>query len=249
MSQIDQFLAAMKRALKAKNIIYKDLAESLQLSESSVKRILSDKSISLERIEEICKATDISFSEICKNAQFDEQVTGNTLTKEEEKFLAENPRLLHYYILLNDRLSPAKIEKEYEISNLEAKKFLLQLDRANLIELHPKDRVKLKNTTGTLGFRRDGAIGKILFAQTKSNFLNYDFETELDFIRFSWNTFSQESMNKFRKKLDKFIAEIQEEARLVGSDEKDQRAVQDIGILLAFRPWKYSSFDVIKKKN
>ena len=85
MSQIDQFLAALKRALKSKNIIYRDLAESLDLSESSVKRILADKSISLERIEEICKACDLSFSEICKNANFDEGQTDYSISKEQEK--------------------------------------------------------------------------------------------------------------------------------------------------------------------
>ena len=48
MSQIDQFLGALKRALKAKNILYRDLAKALDLSESSVKRILSSKSLRLE---------------------------------------------------------------------------------------------------------------------------------------------------------------------------------------------------------
>jgi transcriptional regulator with XRE-family HTH domain len=246
MSQIDQFLAALKRALKAKNIIYRDLADSLKLSESSIKRILGDKSISLERIEEICKACDISFSEICKNAQFDEDVQTNSLTKDQEKILAENPRLLHYFILLNDRLTPAKIEKDFDISASESKKFLLQLDRMNVIELHPRDRVKMKNQSGTLRFRRDGAVGKILFSQTKTNYLNHDFESELDYIRFSANHFPTDSLAKFKKKLDKLVAEIQEESRLVDSDDKNS---QDIGILLAFRPWKYSSLDVIKKKN
>lgn len=246
MSQIDQFLAAFKRGLKAKNIIYRDLAASLNLSESSVKRILADKSISLERIEEICKACDLSFSEVCKNANFDEEIAAHSLTKDQEKVLAENPRLLHYFILLNDGFSPQKIEKDFEISNNESKKFLLQLDRMNVIELHPRDRVKVKNPRGTLRFRRDGAVGKILFLQTKNNYLNYDFESDLDYIRFSSNHFPTESLTKFRKKLDKLVAEIQEESRLI---ERDDKKSEDIGILLAFRPWKYSTLDVIKKKN
>lgn len=246
MSQVDQFLAALKRALKTKNILYRDLAETLKLSESSIKRILGDKSISLERIEEICKACDISFSEICKNAQFDEDVQTHTLSKEQEKILAENPRLLHYFILLNDRLTPTKIEKDFDITSSESKKYLLQLDKMNVIELHPRDRVKMKNQSGTMRFRRDGAVGKILFSQTKSNYLNHDFESELDYIRFSANHFPTESLVKFKKKLDKLVAEIQEESRLVDADDKD---AQDIGILLAYRPWKYSSLDVIKKKN
>lgn len=246
MSQIDQFLGALKRALKSRNIIYRDLAESLQLSESSIKRILSDKSISLERIEEICKACDLSFAEICKNANFEEDLVAHTMTKEQEKVLAENPRLLHYFVLLNDGMLPPKIEREFDISSQESKKHLLQLDKMNLIELHPRDRVKLKNKSGSLRFRRDGAVGKVLFAQTKKDYLNYDFEGEFDYLRFSTNSFPLDSIGKFKKKFDKLLAEIQEEARLV---EGSQKKTEDIGVLLSFRPWKYSSLDAIKKKS
>lgn len=247
MSQIDQFLSALKRALKSKNIIYRDLANSLDLSESSVKRILSDKSISLERIDEICKACDISFSEVCRNANFEEDVSNYTLTKEQEKILAENPRQLHYFTLLTDGLTPAKIEKNFEITAHESKKILLQLDKLNLLELHPRDRVKLKNKTGTLRFRRDGAVGKILFAQTKSSYLNHDFESDQDYIRFVTNGFSVESLAKFKKKFDKMVSELQEEARMVAGS--DMKGLQEMGVLLAFRPWTNSSLDAIKKKS
>ena len=129
MSQVDQFLGALKRSLKARNILYRDLAETLNLSESSVKRILSSKSLSLERLEEICKATDLSFAEICRNAQFEEESHAFQLTNEQEKALADNPRLLHYFVLLHEGKKTQKIEKEYEITGQEAKKMLLELDR------------------------------------------------------------------------------------------------------------------------
>ncbi|MBO9666544.1 MAG: helix-turn-helix transcriptional regulator, partial [Bdellovibrio sp.] len=72
MSQIDQFLSALKRSLKAKNILYRDLAKALNLSESSVKRILSSKSLSLERLEEICRVADLSFAEVVKTANLED---------------------------------------------------------------------------------------------------------------------------------------------------------------------------------
>ena len=247
MGQIDQFLSALKSSLKAKNIIYRDLAKSLNLSESSVKRILGNKSISLERIDEICKACDISFSEVCRNANFEEDVSSYTVANEQEKILAGNPRQLHYFILLNEGFTPAKIEKDYEISSIESKKILFNLDKLNLVELHPRDRIKLKNKTGTLRFRKDGAVGKILFAQTKNNYLNHDFESELDYIRFVTNGFAHESLIKFKKKFDKIVSELQEESRMASSI--DPLGLHDMGILLAFRPWTNSSLDAIKKKS
>jgi DNA-binding Xre family transcriptional regulator len=246
MSQVDQFLSSLKRSLKSKNIIYKDLALALELSESSVKRILSDKTISLERIEEICKACDLSFAEVCKNANFEEALPEHRLSKDQEKVLADNPRLLHYFLLLNDKLSPKKIETDFDITANESKKLLLMLDRLNLIELHPRDRVKLKNPTGSLIFRRDGAVGKALFLQAKNHYLNSDFEGDNNFIRFSAITVPPAMLVKYKKKLEKLLFEIsEEEKQFEGQDDKTSI---DMGILVAYRPWKYSSLDAIKKK-
>lgn len=244
MSQVDQFLGSLKRSLKAKNILYRDLAETLNLSESSVKRILSSKSLSLERLEEICKATDLSFAEICRNAQFEEEGHVFNLNAEQEFALAENPRLLHYFVLLHEGKKPQKIEKEYELNSTEAKKMQLQLDRLGLIELYPKDRVKIKGS-GALRFRRDGAVGKAMFTFTKNHYLNYEFNGELDFIRFSLVGLDQKSLNKFKAKIEKMNLEIQEEAKFISDNDKES---EDIGILFAFRPWQYSDMGALKKK-
>jgi Helix-turn-helix. len=244
MSQIDQFLSALKRSLKAKNILYRDLAKALKLSESSVKRILSSKSLSLDRLEEICRVADLSFSEVVRTANLEESNQMHVLSEEQEKALAENARLLHYYMMLHDGKTPQKIEKEYNITNVEAKKFLFQLDRLNLIELHPRDKVKVKRH-GFLRFRRDGPVGRAMFEQTKSSYLSYDFRPE-DYIRFSFMKISSSSLAKFKSKLDRLVMELQEEARF----ENDTNVpVVDTGILMSFRPWKYTYMEAIKKKD
>lgn len=243
MSQIDQFLNSLKRSLKAKNILYRDLAKALNLSESSVKRILSSKSLSLDRLEEICRVADISFSEIVRSANLEEANQMQYLTEQQEEVLAENSRLLHYYMMLHEGKTPQKIEKEYQITNSEAKKFLFLLDRLNLIELHPRDKVKFKRH-GFVRFRRDGPVGKALFSQTKASYLSYDFKAE-DYLRFTFMRVSPSTLAKFKAKLDKMIVELQEEARF---ESESDIPVVDSGVLMAFRPWKYSFMDAIKKK-
>lgn len=244
MSQIDKFLESLKRALKAKNILYRDLAKSLGLSESSVKRILSNKSLSLDRLEEICKIADLSFSEVVKAAQLEETSKTFTLTDEQEKALVENVRLLHYYMMLQEGKTPQKIEREYEIESGESKKYLFQLDRLKLIELHPRDKVKFRNQ-GFLRFHRDGPVGKAMFEQTKYNYLNYDFRPE-DYIRFSYIKISPSSLAKYKQKLERIMLEMQEEARF--EVEHNGGQVSDIGVLLSFRPWQYSYMGAIKKR-
>lgn len=243
MSQIDQFLSSLKRTLKAKNILYRDLAKALQLSESSVKRILSNKTLSLDRLEEICRVADISFSEVVKSANLEEANQAVTLTEEQEKALAENIRLLHYFMMLQDGKTPQKIEREYQISSVEAKKYLFLLDRLNLIELHPRDKVKFKRQ-GFLRFRRDGPVGKALFEQTKSSYLNYDFTPE-DYLRFSFVKISLPTMAKYKAKLERLMMDMQEDSKFEGEHGVP---VADIGVLLSFRPWQYSYMGAIRKK-
>lgn len=244
MSQIDQFLTALKRALKAKNVLYRDLAKTLDLSESSVKRILSNKSLSLDRLEEICRVADLSFADIVKSAHLEEDQQSVVLSDEQERALAENPRLLHYFMMLQDGKTAQKMEREYDIQSGESKKYLFQLDRLNLIELHPRDKVKIKRP-GFLRFRRDGPMGRALFEQTKASYLNYDFKTE-DYIRFSMMKISPSTLAKYRARLDRLVIEMQEESRF---EIEHNVSVVDTGVLFAFRPWQYSYMGAIKKKD
>lgn len=246
MSQIDQFLAALKRSLKAKNILYRDLAKALNLSESSVKRILSSKSLSLERLEEICRVADLSFSEVVEAANLEDSQQTTFLSDEQEEALAENARLLHYYMMLYEGKTPQKIEREYVINTTESKKFLFQLDRLNLIELHPRDKVKVRRH-GFIRFRRDGPVGKALFAQTKASYLNYDFKPDdFSFMRFTFSRLTAGALAKFKARLEKLIGELQEEARF--EQHSNVPGGEDMGLLMAFRPWKYSYMDALKKK-
>jgi transcriptional regulator with XRE-family HTH domain len=243
MSQIDQFLTALKHALKSKNILYRDIAKALNLSESSIKRILSDKSLSLDRLEEICRVANLSFADIVQAANLEEVNQVVFLSEEQEKALAENARLLHLFMMLHEGKTPQKIEREYEIDNAELKKYLYQLDRLNLIELHPRDRVKFKRH-GFLRFRRDGPVGRALFSQTKTSYLNYDFVQE-DYIRFTHLRLSRATLAKYKSKLDKIVLEMQEDARFEAEHEVD---ASDLGVLFAARPWKYSFMNAIKQK-
>lgn len=243
MSQIDQFLVALKRSLKNKGILYRDLAKALELSESSVKRILSSKSLSLERLEEICRVADLSFAEIVKDANFEESDQPVLLTDEQESALAENARLLHYFMMLQEGKTVQQIEKEYMIPLPESKKYLFQLDKLQLIELHPRDRVKMKKQ-GALRFRRDGPVGKALFAQTKQRYLNYDFRNE-DYIRFTMVKISTSTVARYKAKLERLLADILEESKY---EIEHGVPVVDSGILMAIRPWKYSYMDAIEKK-
>lgn len=245
MSQVDQFLSAFKRALKAKGLTYKDLTKIMNLSESSVKRILSDKSLDLDRIEKICEQCNIQFSEVCRMADFASDQGPTKMTSDQENGLSKNPRLLHLFLLINDGYSIRKIIKTYDIQDPELTKLLIQLDRLKLIELHARNRIKLLFPSSGLYFSRDGAIGKTFFTQVQTQFLNYDFKDQHDYLRFTLIHFTDETFAKFKRKLEKITTEALEESHLL-IRQKDTLPAS--GFLFAIRDWSYSTLDSIKKR-
>jgi transcriptional regulator with XRE-family HTH domain len=245
MSQIDQFLKALKRALKNKEWNYKKVAEALHMSESSVKRLLSNKKISLDRVEKICEATGISFAEVCKLAEWQNEDPYLELSFEQEKVLSDNPRLLHYFALLTDGYKPARIEKDFQITVAESKKFLFALDKCNLIELHPKDKVKLYKN-GLFRFRREGPVGQVIFEQIKQSYLYSDFKEGDGFFRFGMRRLSASALLKLKAKLEKIYLEMEEDASYAVPSES---ADKEYGILFAYRPWQYSIMNVLKKRS
>lgn len=55
---------------------------------------------------------------------------------------------------------------------------------------------------------------------------------------------SAAAIAKFRSKLERLTFETQEEVRSESDNDVPQ---QDIGVLIAYRPWQYSYMDAIKK--
>ena len=59
MSQVHSLFENLKRELKAKGLTYKDVADHLELTESSVKRLFSQEDLSIQRLDSICEMLGI----------------------------------------------------------------------------------------------------------------------------------------------------------------------------------------------
>ena len=89
----ERLLAALKRILKERDWRYLDLAAALGLSEPTVKRMLSNGRIGLDRLEQICDALDIDFFELARSARGGRE-TRRHLSLAQETALAAEPRLM-----------------------------------------------------------------------------------------------------------------------------------------------------------
>jgi len=60
--QVHALFINLKNELKAKGLTYKDVADELDLTEASVKRLFSTEDISLRRLDSICELLRIDLA-------------------------------------------------------------------------------------------------------------------------------------------------------------------------------------------
>ncbi len=222
----------LKQALKMRRINYKTLAQAWDLSEASVKRIMSQGDLTLDRIEQACSLMQMSFGDLIRLTPFSSEASDQEMPLEHENEFIKEPKLFHFWLLLSDGKTVKWIEKKYEITNTEVQKFLITLDRLQLIELHPgnKARVIAKNR---VRFRRDGPMGKQIVREAKESFLNSDFKAAADHLRFGMYRLNPQSASRYKVKMDRLINEMKSESQI----ESDQPESVEFGFLLALRPW------------
>ena len=243
MSQTTQILNTLKKCLKAKGITYRELAKELKLSEASIKRLFSEKSFSLNRLEKICNVLDLNFYDLAK-ISVDAETGPSMLTVEQERVLSENPKLLvFFYLLLNGR-NPDSIVKDYKITEKESLQFLLELDKLKLIELYPGNKVRLL-TQKNIIWRKDGPVRARYENQIKDEFLKAPFDTPDDRFRFETGKLSDGSHSVMTKKIDRLLKEYNELTEI--DKALPQEKSHNTGLMIAFRPWIFSMLNDFKR--
>ena len=244
MSQTTQLLSTLKKCLKAKGITYRQLAEKLHLSEASIKRLFSEQTFSLKRLEEICNVLDLNFYDLAKISA-DALEGPNVLTMDQERVLSESPKLLvFFYLLLNGR-EPDSIVKDYDISGQESLQFLLQLDKLRLIELHPGNKVRLL-TQKSITWRKNGPMRTIYEKKITEEFLSAPFDLTEERLRFENGKLSDGSISVMLGKIDRLFKEYNELTEI--DKALPQEKSRNTGLMIAFRPWVFSMLEEYKRR-
>jgi DNA-binding Xre family transcriptional regulator len=237
-------IAALKGALKSRNFTYRELANRLQLSEASVKRLFAEETFTLKRVEEICNVLEIDFFELARMARGASAGTDEMTIKQEEA-LAKDPRLLGmFYLVFNDWTMEAILDT-YELNRADCTKLLLQLDKLGLIELGVNDTLRLM-VPKTVRLRTNGPIRQVHGKAVVNDFLQADFASVGGYFRFEFRELSRASVTHLERKLERLTQEFHELAELDSYLPPDQR--QTTGMALGVRPWVISLITGLKKK-
>lgn len=234
MSQSVEFMNALKKMLKLKGIVYQDLAEGLELSLPSVKRLFATGDISLNRLDKICEMAKIDFTDLLKLMEVSKDKSPKELTLEQENFLSENVHALAYLELIFLGYTPQRIQEEYGLTTAQSHKHLRALDRLGLIEWLPKDKVRLK-VADMIRLRPDSKITQLLKEKGIKSFLNHDFKGDLCYQEFMTFMASKESIKKLNSKVKTLFQEVAQEGIL---ESHAGIEAESVAVFCSVRPWR-----------
>lgn len=233
---------AMKRGLRREGITYAQLAQRLELSEASIKRLFSRGRFTLHQVLAVCEAIGTDLAELGRSAQNRAEAI-RQLSVAQERALAGDPRLLLLFHLLMAGWSLAEIGREYALQGTERTLLLARLDRLGLIELLPRDRLRLR-IARDFSWRSNGPVRRRYGAQALREFLLDRFTGERALLRFEVRELSEASIQVIRRKLERVAHEVAELAELDASLPSERK--RSVGVAVAMRPWVFSLAEALK---
>jgi transcriptional regulator with XRE-family HTH domain len=239
MTETKNLINTLKIVLKSKGITYNDIAEQLKISTPSVKRVFSEGTFTLDRLEKICSISGISISELVKMNQSTKNTGPQYLTLEQEEFLAQNPKCFAYYNHLKHGVTVLELTKKYNLDDKQTTYFLSTLEKNKLIERLPKDKIRLLESNETI-WRENGPLREAFLKRAKKEFFDSEFNEEHSHMRFKLCGLSQSTIKKLHKKFDKIAKEVLQTSDLENDLDVDRNMV---GVVLAVRPWMFSVID------
>lgn len=172
---IKRCLNKIKFALKERGITYSELALKMDLSEVTIKRMLNQSDISLDRLFTLSDICNLSLGELIESSRQNPQSHHLFTDIQDEEFF-HFPHLLSYFSkLFYFNESPEKIAKENGLNDVSNYLYLRQLENIGLITLGPRNQVMF-NVKPPLGFASNSKVLK----QNISKFLQHTSDKVMD---------------------------------------------------------------------
>jgi DNA-binding Xre family transcriptional regulator len=243
MSQIKSLIDTLKQELRKQRITYKRVAEALELSETSVKRLFAEEAFSVRRLETVCELLQLDISDLVhlmeKNIELMTQ-----LSPEQERELVSDLKLLLMALLLMNKLQLAEILDTYDITEPEGVRLMARLDRMKMIELQPGNRVKLM-ISQNFKWIPDGPIQRFFEDKVQQEFLNSSFNGAGELRIFVSGMISRDANREMIKKIQHLAQEMSDMNQASESLPLEQRF--GTSLMMAIRPWEINVFANLRR--
>lgn len=238
MAQTTALLATLKKQLKAHGYTYADLAEAMDLSEASVKRLFAEESFSIQRLEKACRFLGMGIDDLVLQMTKD-QPQLHQLSETQEKEIANDLVLLMVTVSVINGYTMADLLSHYQVSETECIQKLAHLDRIKIIELLPGNKIKLL-VSPNFQWRPNGPIQKFFVEKVQQEFFRSSFDRDDEKLLVFNGIMSATSIGEVQKKMVKLGREFND---LMQSDASlPMKEKHGTTMVMAVRRWQYELF-------
>ncbi len=243
MAQTHHLVQTLKKTLKAHGLTYSDIAKKIGMSEASIKRMFSEKNFTLKRLEQLCQCMDMELSDLLRLMNEDEQHLSQ-LSEDQEKEIAGDLSLLLVTVCVLNRWTLDNIITRYKISETEGIRYLAKLDKLKIIDLLPKNKIKLL-IAPNFSWRENGPIQQFFQSKVEQDFFNIRFNKANERLFVVNGMLANSSNAVFQKKMEKLIKEFSELNDTDAGLSLDER--NGTTVVIALRQWQYGLFEHLRK--
>ncbi len=243
MSTTADLVIALKKELKAAQMTYAELAQSLDMAESSVKRMLAKGDMPLSRIDAICRALKLDFADLARRVA-DAQPLLAELTQEQERAVVADKKLLLMAICVLSQWTLEQVTSTYLLTEAQCVGLLAQLDRLGIIELRPLNRYRLK-LAKTFRWRPHGPVMQYFRENAVLDYFSGGFNAPGEGLLLVHGSVSRSLAPVFMERMQR-VAQDFAQAHL--ADQKiDSKDREGYTLLLAMRSWEFEAFAMLRR--
>jgi transcriptional regulator with XRE-family HTH domain len=231
-SQLPQLLENLRFQLKVQGLRQQDIADQLSVGLATVKRWLHGGSLSLNRLEDLCRLANLDLHELIlatdtskrKKLQVD-------FTPLQETALGGNPSLVFIFFGLLHGWSIDNCISDLRISETEMERHLATLERLALIERPSPSRIRVK-TERDVTWQPHGPIAK--YFQAKVSFVDVGQNDPEAISMGSFLPLNEQSVIKVQQLFEEVMHDVHQLAEPSTTQAQHNRKLY--GILLFARP-------------
>ncbi len=239
MAQSSNLVKTLKKQLKANGKTYADVAEHLQLSEASVKRLFAEESFTLQRMETICQLVDLELSDLVQAMVIGQQNIVQ-LTQEQEQQIASDHILLLITVCVMNGYTYENLLNNYTLDAPTIIQKLATLDRLKIIELLPGNKVRLL-IAPNFSWLPNGPIQRFFQEKIQQDFFDARFDKQSEQLIVINGLLSNANNAEFQKRMRRLAKEFSD----ISATDKALPFEERHGstLVLALRSWNFSLFE------
>jgi transcriptional regulator with XRE-family HTH domain len=242
MAQRSLIVSELKRTLREQGLTYAAVAQKLELSVASVKRLFSVGDLSLERVDQICELLHLEIADLLALAR--ERPTTQQLTLAQEQEIVADPKLFFIAWLVLNRTPFAEIAVSYQFSEREVLRYLIKLDRLKVIELQPGNQVRLL-VNRHFSWRAGGPVQRHIHDKLLREFTSSHFVGPHEEFFFHGGEVSDAGLHDLKRVLQNAARQC---AEVIERDRAPRADRHGTAFVLALRRWNYSGFTHFKRR-